>query len=75
MKENKIDNLGRIVIPSHLRRELSLTTDTPLQICRIRDSVLITPMNKICALCGDTITHKGIRLCDACINKVKEYKN
>lgn len=74
MKEIKIDNLGRIVIPSHLRRELSLTTDTSLQICRVKDSVLITPINKICALCGSAITHhKGIRLCDNCINDVKKY--
>ncbi len=72
MKEVKIDNLGRIVIPKPLRKELSLTIDTPLSICREGESIMITPLNRICALCGCLLTDTdGVKLCDDCINMIK----
>ena len=73
MKKIRIDKLGRIVIPQSIRNELCITTDTPLQIYKDGDKISIVPLNKSCALCGEIIAHdKDIRLCDACINKVRE---
>ena len=73
MKEIKIDKLGRIVIPQSIRKELHITTDTPLQIYRDGDKILIIPSNKTCALCGKILEHeRDIRICDSCIEKVKK---
>jgi transcriptional pleiotropic regulator of transition state genes len=74
VKEIKIDNLGRIVVPINIRKALSITTDTPLQIRRDEGCIVITPLNKTCALCGGEVTDEhNIRLCTACINEVKKY--
>ena len=73
MKEIKIDKLCRIVIPKPLRKELSLTTDAPLSIRLDGESIMITPINRICALCGRLLTDTGgVKLCNGCINMIKK---
>lgn len=73
MKEIKIDKLGRIVIPQSIRKELHITVDTPLQIYKDGDKILIILSNKICGLCGKILEHeRDIRICDSCIEKVKK---
>ena len=72
---SKLDNLGRIVIPITIRRQLQLDTDTEMNFTAVNGSVLITPREKSCKLCGKKIDENSkIELCRACIESVKRLQ-
>lgn len=70
--EKGIDHLGRVVIPMKFRKKLGIEHNTKVLVSIKEDVIMITPVDKRCALCGGRIDaeHK-LRLCDACVLKVK----
>ena len=73
MKKSRLDNLGRIVIPVQYRRELMLVENSELCISCQNRSVIITPINNVCRLCGKEIDiNSDIVICKSCIQKIKE---
>lgn len=74
MKICKVDKLGMVVIPMSFRRELGITTETPISIDLVDSSVVITICDRLCKLCGKKI-HEAlkIQLCEDCIKSVKNY--
>lgn len=68
----KVDELGRIVLPKEFRNALNVGTCCDMNM-EIKDgSIILTPAQHICALCGKVIATKKIKLCDDCIALVKE---
>lgn len=72
--ERRVDELGRIVIPKHIRRSLGLETRTKVQFETEGDKLIITKANVTCVLCGsenDLTEVHGKHICQSCINLLK----
>lgn len=58
----KVDELGRIVLPSELRKSLGIEVKDSLEIYTSGDSVILKKYLPACVFCGeanDIITFKG----------------
>ena len=70
--EKEIDNLGRVVIPIEFRKKLGVDAFSKVSISLADDNVIITPIDKRCALCGKTIKSNGkFKLCNNCILQIR----
>jgi transcriptional pleiotropic regulator of transition state genes len=49
----RVDELGRIVIPKELRRDLNITTKDYLEIFRDEDSIVLRKYSAGCIFCGN----------------------
>lgn len=74
----KIDDLGRIVIPIELRKQLQMGTNTKLDIC-IGDGgqIVLRKSEPYCKICGKTknlvqMANKNIFICTACKASINE---
>ena len=73
--EKEIDKLGRIVLPISFRRSLGIKAHDKVSINLIGATITIVALDNKCALCGNNIQHvKDLKLCKACIDRVKSYK-
>lgn len=52
----KLDSLGRIVIPVHIRNELGIKGGDTLEISLSRGTISIYPLKPICLLCGKKLS-------------------
>ena len=68
----KVDELGRIVLPIEVRKELNIGTNCALGI-EIKDgAIVLTPKETLCIECGEIIPPKTkYRLCEKCIARIK----
>jgi AbrB family transcriptional regulator, transcriptional pleiotropic regulator of transition state genes len=65
----KIDELGRIVLPSELRRVFGIHEGDELEISVDGDRVILQKRQDVCTFCGaenPAIEFKSRRVCDAC---------
>ena len=70
--ERHIDKLGRIVLPMNYRQRLNLCGNAKVSISVKGNSIVITPTESTCALCGcSNNLSKDVQLCFDCIKKVK----
>jgi transcriptional pleiotropic regulator of transition state genes len=77
MKENngvirKIDELGRIVLPIHIRRALDLDAGKDLEIFFDNKQIIMKKPGVSCAVCGSTkslIRVEENHLCQDCTEK------
>ena len=70
----RLDELGRIVLPSELRRTLSLENKDPLEIYIDGNCIILKKYEPACTFCGDArnVVHfKGRNICTACIELLK----
>ncbi len=69
----KIDSLGRVILPSEIRKKLNLENGNELKISLTKDNkILIEKPIKECFCCNssnDLITYQNISLCKSCITK------
>jgi transcriptional pleiotropic regulator of transition state genes len=68
----KIDNLGRIVIPTELRAVLGIKTKDPLEIFVDDDAIILVPYRPGCVFCGrmeELGEFRGKKLCKKCIDE------
>ena len=68
-----IDELGRIVIPKELRRDLNITTKDYLEIFRDEDSIVLRKYSAGCIFCGnmdDVVEYGGKIICRECAKKI-----
>jgi len=72
--EREIDSLGRIVIPIEYRRKLGIGASSRVLVSLSDDEIRICASNRCCALCRAKIDDREIRLCDECMEKVRDYK-
>lgn len=71
--ERMVDELGRVVIPADFRSALHIGTKCVVAMQVNDGSIIITPKQMICAICGNPITaHRKHHLCDACVEEIKK---
>ncbi len=66
----KIDELGRIVLPSELRRVFGIHEGDELEISVDGERVILQKRHDLCVFCGSdvpSVTFKGRRVCDDCL--------
>lgn len=66
----KIDDLGRLVIPIEIRRELGIEIKDSLEIFVDEDKIVLKKYHRKCILCGsseDLIEYKNKKICRHCI--------
>ena len=71
----KVDELGRIVLPSELRKSLGIEVKYSLEIYTSGDSVILKKYLPACVFCGeanDIITFKGKNICKNCLRQVSK---
>lgn len=71
--QRTVDDLGRIVIPTEIRKNLGLKGGSECLVSLTGNVIHIEPCEKTCALCGKTaaievLPHKHI--CTACAAKI-----
>ena len=70
----KVDELGRVVLPIELRRNLDIEEKDALEIYVDGNSVILKKYEPDCIFCGtakDVTTYKGKNICAACMNDLK----
>ena len=72
MKMQKLDRLGRVVIPVSYRKALEFDENAMLSVSMESGALMIRRVKLLCRLCGLPISDdKEIPLCDNCVEKVK----
>lgn len=70
----KLDNLGRIVLPIELRRQLDLKEDDALEIYVDDESIVMKKYAPACIFCGnakDTVIFQNKKICSECFAKLR----
>lgn len=65
----KVDELGRIVIPIELRRNLGIEIRDSLEIFVDKDQIILKKYEPSCIFCGqakDVETYKDKKICPSC---------
>lgn len=65
----KIDDLGRVVLPIELRRQLDLDKDAALEIYVDEDRIMLKKYQPACLFCGSLdglMQYQGRNVCAAC---------
>lgn len=69
----RIDDLGRIVLPIELRRNMDIDLHDPVEIYVDGDSVVLRKYQPGCVFCDnadDVIQYKGKRVCRSCADGI-----
>ena len=68
-----IDQLGRVVIPSEIRKRFNLSTRDPVEISVAGDEIVLTRPRTACVFCGRTeplVEHRGRMVCRHCVGEL-----
>mgnify|MGYP004458445681 FL=1 len=72
----QVDELGRIVLPIELRRNLNIQIRDPLEIYVENDSIILRKHQSGCIFCGNKaigmVAYKDRYICPNCANELKE---
>lgn len=71
----KVDDLGRIVLPIELRRNLNIEIKDPLEIYVEDEYIILKKYEPACIFCGsatDVVNHGGKNICRKCIEDLKK---
>jgi len=71
-----IDQLGRVVIPIEIRRNLELNTGDEMEFYIDGADVTLRRYSPKCIFCGEKATkmHKGKRICPSCLEVLRDAK-
>lgn len=70
----KVDELGRVVLPIELRRNLNIEEKDALEIYVDGNNVILKKYEPDCIFCGnanDVVNFKGKNICKACLKEMK----
>lgn len=70
----KVDELGRVVIPIELRRNLDIEEKDSLEIYVDESSIILKKHESNCVFCGnskDLSVFKGKNICSDCLKQLK----
>ena len=70
----RMDELGRIVLPAELRKNLNISEKDPLEIYVNGDSIVLKKYSPACIFCDeadDIVTFKGKNICSPCVKVLK----
>ena len=71
----KVAELGRIVLPSELRKSLGIEIKDSLEICVSGDSIILKKYLPACIFCGEAnevTVFKGKNICSKCLKQLKK---
>ncbi|NLP18074.1 MAG: AbrB/MazE/SpoVT family DNA-binding domain-containing protein [Firmicutes bacterium] len=71
----KVDELGRVVIPIELRRNLSIAKKDALEIYVDADKIVLKKYEPACVFCGNAdgvVTFRGKNVCQRCLEDMRE---
>ncbi|KOR24163.1 AbrB/MazE/SpoVT family DNA-binding domain-containing protein [Clostridium sp. L74] len=71
----KMDQLGRIVFPKELRRNLNLEEGDGLEIYTEGEQIILKKYAPACIFCGEAseiINFKGKNICKRCLKELKK---
>ena len=71
----RIAELGRVVLPSELRRTLNLEVRDPVEIFIEGDAIVLRKYNAACLFCGatrDLLSYRGKSVCRSCLRQLRE---
>ncbi len=74
--ERKLDELGRVVIPKEIRRNLTIPTGSPLLIYVEGNKIILEKSSGACAVCGSTTDIQSVNgksICKKCIEDIKKF--
>jgi AbrB family transcriptional regulator, transcriptional pleiotropic regulator of transition state genes len=69
----KIDELGRIVLPSELRRVFGIHEGDELEISVNGEQVILQKRQDLCLFCNaedPTVAHKDRKICESCATEI-----
>ncbi len=69
----KIDRVGRIVIPSEIRKTLSISSGNSMEIIVNKDQIILSKYADSCLFCGSgkkVRTFQGKKICERCRKKL-----
>lgn len=69
----KVDELGRIVLPIELRRNLGIEIKDPLEIFVEGENIVLRAYKPCCIFCGegnDVTEFFGKKICKDCVAKI-----
>lgn len=69
----KVDELGRIVLPIELRRNLNIDIKDPLEIFVEGDLIILKKYEPCCVFCGESkeiVNHRGKNVCKSCVKEL-----
>lgn len=72
-----VDELGRIVVPKEMRNKMGIANSDPVEIYVDGDKIILTKYNPCCHFCAsehDVVDFKGKKICNACINEIKNTR-
>ncbi len=70
----RVDELGRVVLPVELRRNLDIEERDPLEITLEGDRIVLRKYQQTCIFCSteeELIDYHGKRVCRSCIESLK----
>lgn len=70
----KVDELGRIVLPSELRKLLTINIKDPVEIYVSGESIILKKYIPACIFCdraSEIISFKGKNICKKCLEQMK----
>ena len=73
----RIDELGRIVLPIEIRKNLSLSSRDAVEIFVNEDTIVLKKYEPACIFCGspkDVEVFKDKNICPACKKELAELK-
>ncbi len=73
----RVDELGRLVIPKELRREIGVMDGDEVEILGGEGCIVIKKYSPVCFLCGsaeELVSFKGRKICSDCIRELDSLK-
>lgn len=71
----KIDELGRIVLPSKLRKSMDIEENDPIEIFVDGESIILKKYEPTCIFCSEAknvAVYKGKNICSDCMDELKK---
>ena len=71
----RIDELGRVVLPKEICRNLRLETGDQIEIEVVPAGILLSPVKSSCGICGSTenlLVLDGAAICESCARRLAD---
>ncbi len=71
----KVDKLGRVVIPSSMRKNYDIDNGETIEMLSVDEGILIRKYQPGCMFCGsieDTALFEGHMICKSCAEKISK---
>ena len=74
------DDLGRVVIPKEIRKMLGFENNSPVEILKVNDTVVLRKPANSCVVCNEEVSKDSqellnINYCDKCLLDLKDKIN